>query len=292
MQADFGAAKGHPGWVWHEDYDNRGEGFSGSPSSPPAILGNLVVIGNSTNDGLANARDGFIRAFDVRSGELRWEFSPIPADKAKLTGAANVWSTISVDPARNLVFVPTTSPSTDYYGGGRQFDIPLANSIVALDGKTGKVAWRSRPSATTCSTTTSSAIRCWSTSVAVARTIPAALLQTKMGWLFGFDRASGAPLWPIVEKPVPPTDVPGERPAPTQPVPTGMAPFARQSMKREDLFGLTPLDRLACQRTFDKVRYDGMYTPPSVKGSILFPSALGGGNWGGAVLRPESRTCW
>ena len=286
--SDFGAAKGHPGWVWHEDYDNRGEGFSGSPSSPPAILGDLVIIGNSTNDGLSNARDGFIRAFDVRSGELRWEWSPIPADKADQTGAANVWSTISVDPVRNLVFVPTTSPSTDYYGGGRQFDIPLANSIVALDGKTGKVAWSFQ---------------------AVhhdlfdydlvghpllvdirhgGKTIPAALLQTKMGWLFGFDRGTGAPIWPIVEKPVPPTDVPGDRAAPTQPVPTGIAPFAHQVMKREDLFGLTPLDKLACQRTFDKARYDGMYTPPSIKGSILFPSALGGGNWGGASYDPKS----
>lgn len=286
--ADFGAAKGHPGWVWHEDYDNRGEGFSGSPSSPPAILGNLVVIGNSTNDGLANARDGFVRAFDVQSGELRWEFSPIPDDKSKLTGAANVWSTISVDPVRNLVFVPTTSPSTDYYGGGRKFDIPLANSIVALDGKTGKVVWSFQ---TIRHDIFDYDLIGHPLLVDIrhdGRTIPAALLQTKMGWLFGFDRASGAPIWPIVEKPAPASDVPGERAAPTQPVPSGIAPFAHQTLKREDLFGLTPIDRLACQRTFDKVRYDGMYTPPSVKGSILFPSALGGGNWGGAAYDPKS----
>ena len=284
---DFGAAKGHPGWVWHEDYDNRGEGFSGSTTSPPAVLGDLVVIGNSTNDGLSNARDGFVRAFDVRSGELRWEFSPIPADKAKLTGAANVWSTISVDPQRNLVFVPTTSPSTDYYGGGRQFEIPLANSIVALDGKTGQVAWHFQ---TIRHDLFDYDLVGHPLLVDIRRggkVIPAALLQTKMGWLYGFDRGTGAPLWPIVEKPVPPTDVPGDRASPTQPVPTGMAPFAHQVMKREDLFGLTPLDKLACQRTFDKSRYDGMYTPPSIKGSILFPSALGGGNWGGASYDPK-----
>jgi quinoprotein glucose dehydrogenase len=286
--ADFGAARGHPGWVWHEDYDNRGEGFSGSPSSPPAILGDLVIIGNSTNDGLSNARDGFIRAFDVRSGELRWQWSPIPADKAGKTGAANVWSTISVDPAHNLVFVPTTSPSTDYYGGGRQFDIPMSNSIVALDGATGTVKWHFQT------------IRHDLFDYDLVghpllvdirhggKTISAALLQTKMGWLFGFDRLTGAPIWPIVEKPVPPTDVPGDRAAPTQPVPTGIAPFARQVMKRDELFGLTPLDKLACQRTFDNARYDGMYTPPSIKGSILFPSALGGGNWGGASYDPKS----
>jgi quinoprotein glucose dehydrogenase len=286
--ADFGAAKGHPGWVWHEDYDNRGDGFSGSPSSPPAILGDLVIIGNSTNDGLSNARDGFIRAFDVRSGALRWEWSPIPADKAGKTGAANVWSTISVDPVRNLVFVPTTSPSTDYYGGGRQFDIPMSNSIVALDGATGQVAWHFQ---TVRHDLFDYDLVGHPLLVDIRRggkTIPAALLQTKMGWLFGFDRGTGAPIWPIVEKPVPQTDVPGDRAASTQPVPTGIAPFARQVMKREELFGLTPLDRLACQRTFDKARYDGMYTPPSIKGSILFPSALGGGNWGGASYDPKS----
>ncbi len=286
--ADFGAAKGHPGWVWHEDYDNRGEGFSGSPSSPPAILGDLVIIGNSTNDGLSNARDGFIRAFDVRSGVLRWEWSPIPAERSAQTGAANVWSTISVDPARNLVFVPTTSPSTDYYGGGRQFDIPMSNSIVALDGATGKPAWHFQ---TIRHDLFDYDLVGHPLLVDIRRggkTIPAALLQTKMGWLFGFDRGTGAPIWPIVEKAVPATDVPGDRAAPTQPVPTGIAPFARQVMKRDELFGLTPLDRLACQRTFDKARYDGMYTPPSVRGSILFPSALGGGNWGGASYDPKS----
>jgi quinoprotein glucose dehydrogenase len=109
-----------------------------------------------------------------------------------------------------------------------------------------------------------------------------------MGWLFGFERATGKPLWPIVERPVPASDVPGEKASPTQPVPAGMAPFARQTMKREELFGLTPLDRMACQRKFDELRYEGMYTPPSVRGSLLFPSALGGGNWGGASYDPQS----
>lgn len=283
---DFGAAKGHPGWVWHEDYDNRGEGGGGSPSSPPVVLEDLVIIGNSTNDGFANARDGFIRAFDVHSGELRWEWSPIPDDKAQLTGAANVWSTISVDPARHLVFVPTTSPSTDYYGGGRQFDIPHANSIVALDGRTGERVWHFQ---TIRHDLFDYDLVGHPLLVDIRRdgqVIPAALLQTKMGWLFGFERTTGAPIWPIVEQPVPPSDVPGDQAAPTQPVPTGMAPFAHQLLKREQLFGLTPLDRWACRRRFDQVRYDGLYTPPSVRGSILFPSALGGGNWGGASYDP------
>jgi quinoprotein glucose dehydrogenase len=286
--ADFGAAKDHAGWVTHADYENHGEGLLASASSPPVILGDVVISAVMVDDGVANANDGIVRAFDVRSGELRWEFNPIPAQYRSQSGAANVWSTMSVDPVRNLVFLPTTSPSTDYYGGGRQFEMPLANAIVALDGSTGEVVWSQQ------------VVRHdlfdydlvgHPLLVDIRRDgqrIPAALLQTKMGWLFGFDRANGKPLWPIVERPVPASDVPGEQAAKTQPVPMGMAPFARQTLQREQLFGLTAIDRAACQRQFDRLRYDGMYTPPSVKGSILFPSALGGGNWGGASYDPAS----
>ena len=285
---DFGAAKGHPGYVTHGDYPGYGESLVGSASSPPAVLGNLVISGTSVNDGVANAKDGIVRAFDARSGEVRWEFNPIPADKRELSGAANVWSTISVDPQRNLVFLPTTSPSTDYYGGGRRFDIPLANSIVALDGATGAVKWSRQVVHHDLFDYDLVGHPLLVDIRRNGRTVPAALLQTKMGWLYGFERDSGKPLWPIVERPVPASDVPGELAAKTQPVPTGMAPFARQTMKREELFGLTPLDRLACQRRFDELRYEGMYTPPSQRGSLLFPSALGGGNWGGATYDPSS----
>ena len=283
--ADFGAAKGHPGYVSHLDHDSWGEGGAGM-SSPPAILGDLVIAGTGANDGLANARDGVVRAWDVRSGELRWEFNPIPPDKRQITGAANVWSTISVDRERNRVFVPTTSPSTDYYGGGRRFDIPLANSIVALDGATGAVAWSFQTIRHDIFDYDLVGHPLLVDIRRGGRTLPAALLQTKMGWLFAFDRNTGAPLWPIRERVVPKSDVPGEQAAATQPMPAGIAPFARQTLRREDLFGFTPLDRAWCQRRFDELRYDGMYTPPSIRGSILFPSALGGGNWGGAAFDP------
>jgi quinoprotein glucose dehydrogenase len=286
--ADFGAGKGHRGWVSHADFDNHGEGDAASATSPPAVLGDLLIAAVAVNDGIANAKDGIVRAFDVRSGELRWEFNPIPAEFRERSGAANVWSTISVDVANNLVFLPTTSPSTDYYGGGRRFDMPLVNAIVALDGTTGRVVWSQQ------------VVRHdlfdydlvgHPLLVDIRRdghTVQAALLQTKMGWLYGFERTTGKPLWPIVERPVPASDVPGESAAATQPVPVGMAPFARQELKREELFGLTPLDRYACRRRFDQLRYEGMYTPPSVRGSVLFPSALGGGNWGGAAYDPAS----
>lgn len=288
--ADFGSAKGHPGWASHADYENHGEGVMASSTSPPAVLGDIVIAAMAVNDGIANAKDGIVRAFDVRSGELRWEFNPIPPEFRSRSGAANVWSTISVDVANNLVFLPTTSPSTDYYGGGRRFEMPLANAIVALDGATGKVVWSrqvvrhdlfdydlvSHPLL-----------------VDIRRDgliVQAALLQTKMGWLYGFDRLTGEPLWPIVDREVPASDVPGEAAAATQPVPQGMAPFARQTLQRKDLFGITPLDTYACRRRFDELRYEGMYTPPSVRGSILFPSALGGGNWGGAAYDPATNS--
>jgi quinoprotein glucose dehydrogenase len=286
--ADFGAGKGHPGWVTHADFDNHGDGIMAASTSPPAVLGDIVVAAMSVNDGIANAKDGIVRAFDVRSGELRWEFNPIPSEYRARSGAANVWSTISVDVANNLVFLPTTSPSTDYYGGGRRFDIPLANAIVALDGTTGKVVWSQQVVRHDLFDYDLVGHPLLVDIRRNGRTVQAALLQTKMGWLYGFERTTGKPLWPIVERPVPASDVPGEAALPTQPVPSGMAPFARQELKRDELFGITPLDRYACRRKFDELRYEGMYTPPSTRGSILFPSALGGGNWGGASYDPAS----
>lgn len=286
--ADFGAANGHPGWVSHADFENHGTGLLASASSPPLVLGEVVISATMVDDGIANARDGIVRAFDVRSGALVWEFNPIPQQYREQSGAANVWSTISADPARNLVFLPTTSPSTDYYGGERRFEIPLANAIVALDGATGAVVWSRQVVNHDLFDYDLVGHPLLVDILREGRRVPAALLQTKMGWLFGFDRATGQPLWPIIERPVPASDVPGERAAPTQPVPVGMAPFARQVMTRDQLFGLTPIDRAACQREFDRLRYDGMYTPPSLRGSILFPSALGGGNWGGAAYDPRT----
>lgn len=286
--SDFGAAKGHKGWVSHADYENYGDGNFGTSTSPPAVLGDVVIAAMSANDGIANAKNGIVRAFDVRSGELRWEFDPIPPQYRDQSGAANVWSTISVDVEHNLVFLPTTSPSTDYYGGGRRFEIPLANAIVALDGSTGKVVWSQQVVRHDLFDYDLVGHPLLVDIVRDGRKVQAALLQTKMGWLYGFERTTGKPLWPIVERPVPTSDVPGEQAAPTQPVPSGMAPFAHQTLTREQLFGITPIDRLACRRKFDELRYDGMYTPPSVRGSILFPSALGGGNWGGAAYDPAS----
>jgi quinoprotein glucose dehydrogenase len=287
---DFGAAKGHPGYASQLDYDNYGEGFAGAMSSPSIVVGDVVVATSASNDGLVNAADGVVRGFDVRTGDKVWEFNPIPVDKRDQTGAANVWSTTSADIARGLVFLPTTSPSTDYFGGERMFDIPLADATVAVSATTGEVVWSYQTVRHDLFDYDLVGHPLLVNIEKDGKRMDVAITQTKMGWLFVHDRETGAPIYPIEERAVPQSDLPGEKSAATQPVPVGIDAFAGQIIKREDLFGLTPLDKAWCQREFDKMRYDGMYTPPSEKGTLLFPSALGGGNWGGAAYDQASNT--
>jgi len=286
---DFGADAGHPGRVTNADYEMYGEGFVGMPS-PPAIVGDTVVGAVASNDGVQDANDGIVRGWDVRSGELKWSFNPIPADRRDQTGAANVWSTMSSDNERNLVFLPTTSPSTDYYGGSRRFPVPLANALVAVEGESGEIAWHYQ---TVRHDLFDYDLVGHPLLVTIERDGEArevAILQTKMGWLFVFDRDSGQPIWPIEEMTVPPTNTPEDEAAPTQPFPVLPEPFAGQRIEREQLFGLTPFDRRWCQSEFDQMRYEGLYTPPDLREALLFPSALGGGNWGGAAYHADSNT--
>jgi quinoprotein glucose dehydrogenase len=283
---DFGRDKGHPGYVSHFDYEGYGDGFRGM-SSPSVVVADMVIAGSGSNDGLTNAADGVVRAFDVRSGEALWTFDPIPEPLRNKTGAANVWSTMSADPGAGLVFLPTTSPSTDYYGGGRLFDIPLSDAVVALHTATGEVAWSFQTVHHDLFDYDLPGHALLVTINKGGRDRDVAIQQTKMGHLFVFDRTTGEPVFPIEERPVPASDLPGETAAPTQPYSPGIATFARQELDRESMFGITPLDRAWCRSQFDELRYEGMYTPPGPKGSLLFPSALGGGNWGGAAYNPE-----
>lgn len=285
--SDFGAAAGHPGYAYHGDYENFGEGRLGM-SSPGLVVGNVLVTGVGADDGNQDSNDGVVRGWDVITGERIWEFNPIPEDRRDQTGAANVWINMSGDVDNDLVFAPTTSPSTDYYGGNRLFDIPLADAVVAIKASTGEQMWSFQ-------TVVHDLFDYDLPAHAVLATIrkdgqrrDVAIQQTKMGHIFVFDRMTGESLFPIEYRDVPASDIEGERSAPQQPFAVLPEAFARQTMSRDELFGLTPLDRGSCRKIFDEVRYEGMYTPPSAQGSILFPSALGGGNWGGAAYDPNS----
>ncbi|MEQ8508779.1 MAG: pyrroloquinoline quinone-dependent dehydrogenase [Rhodospirillaceae bacterium] len=286
---DFGADAGHPGRVTNADYEMYGEGFVGMPS-PGAVVGDTVIGATASNDGVQDANDGFVRGWDVRTGELKWEFNPIPQSYRDQSGAANVWSTMSGDQERNLVFLPTTSPSTDYYGGGRRFPIPYATALVAVEADTGGVAWHFQTVRHDLFDYDLVGHPLLVTIQKDGEPREVAVLQTKMGWLFTFDRDTGEPIWPLEEMPAPETNVPEDEAAPTQPIPTLPVAFAGQKINRDDLFGLTPFDKAWCQSEFDKMRYEGLYTPPDFREALLFPSALGGGNWGGAAFDPGSNT--
>ncbi len=269
-------------------------------TSAPAILGDLVVVGSAIGDNRAvTVERGLVRAFDVRSGELRWFFDPIPRDasdpaqatweddSATRTGASNVWAPISVDTERDLVFVPTSSPSPDYYGGDRPGANEYSNSVVALRGATGEVAWHYQivhhdlwdydlPAQPTLITVRKD-----------GREIPAVAQATKMGFLFLLDRETGEPIYPVEERAVPKSDVPGESSWPTQRFPTGPPPLATARATPDDAWGLTPWDRAQSRELLERYRYEGIYTPPSFKGSIEFPGIAGGTNWGGVSFEPR-----
>lgn len=286
--ADFGAAKGHPGYVSAWDYPAYGDDELRSMAQAPLVIGDIVVATIDADDSVADANDGLVRGFDVRTGEMVWEFDPVPQDRRRETGDANVWGNMTADPQRGLIFVGTTSPGPDYYGGTRAFDMPHVNAIVALDARNGEVRWSfqnvhhdvwdydngTHPLLATIQKD------------GVSRDV--AILQTKLGHLYVFDRDTGKSLWPIVERPVPPSDVPGEQISPTQPFPVLPEIFATQTFTREDVFGLTPIDRAWCRRSFDAHRYEGIFTPPSMQGSLTFPGPFGGGNWGGATFDAAS----
>ena len=268
-------------------------------TSPPAVINDLVVVGSSIGDNVGvELERGVVRAFDARTGALRWSWDPIPreagdparktweGESATRTGAANAWSVISADPERGLVFVPTGSPSPDFYGGERRGDNRYANSVVALRASTGKVVWHfqvvhhdlwdydvaSQPSLIT--------VR------RGGREVAAVAVGTKIGHLFLLDRATGKPLFPVEERPVPQTDVPGEQSARTQPFPTRPGPLVPQKLTPEEAWGMTEADRNACRERIQALRSEGVFTPPSLKGTVIFPGNVGGMNWGGMSFDP------
>jgi quinoprotein glucose dehydrogenase len=269
-------------------------------TSPPAIYRDLAIIGSAIGDNRAvELERGIVRAFDIRSGALVWSWDPIPTtdreaaqqgwspQAAKLTGAANAWSVLSVDPGRGLVFVPTGSASPDLYGGERAGDNSHANSLVALRADTGKLVWHRQLVHHDL----------WDYDLAAQpmlidierdnKSIPAVVQATKTGMLFVFDRETGEPVFEIVERPVPQSDVAGEAAAPTQPFPATPSLVSHAAVTPQDAWGLTFYDRGKCRELIEQYRSEGIFTPPSLKGTILSPSYVGGVNWGSLAFDSE-----
>ena len=267
-------------------------------TSSPAIIGDVVIVGSAIGDNArADSPRGTVRAYDARTGAPKWTFEPIPTDRpeswqngsATRTGQANVWSTMSVDAARDLVFLPTSSASPDFFGGERPGDNRYSDSVVALRGSTGEVVWHFQ--------TVHHDL--WDYDLAAQPNLvdftppgedaprPAVIEPTKTGLVFTLDRETGAPLIPVEERPVPQATVPGEWVSPTQPFPVRPPALVPQRITAADAWGFTFLDRGACERAMAKLRTDGLFTPPSLEGTILYPFTGGGVNWGSAAWDPS-----
>ncbi len=270
-------------------------------TSPPAVIGDVVVVGAMVADNQrVDAPSGVVRGFDARTGALRWSWDPVPPGTAPLppaadgtpsyhVGTANAWSILSTDPERDLVFVPTGNTSPDFYGGLRHGIDHYSSSVVALRGATGEVVWHFQ--------TVHHDLWDYDVSAQPAlveitrhdRTLPAVAQATKMGHLFLLHRDTGKPIFPVEERPVPQATVPGEEVSPTQPFPTVPPPLHPAGLAPDDAWGLTPWDRNACRERIASHRSLGIFTPPSLEGSILYPGVAGGTNWGGVAFDRERR---
>lgn len=260
-------------------------------TSPPAVIDDLVIVGSAIDDNArADMPSGVVRAFDARTGALRWSWDPISPDRAGdkrwFTGAANAWSIMAVDPKRDLVFVPTGSASPDYYGGLRPGDDKWANSVVALQAKTGKIAWGFQLVHHDLWDYDTAAPPLLATLPHDGRKVPVVIQGNKTGFLYILDRDTGKPVFPVVERPVPQSDVPGEVTSPTQPFPAAPLALAPQHISADDAWGATPKDREACRAWIARLRNEGIFTPPSLKGSLSTPGNIGGMTWSGYSFDP------
>ena len=273
----------------------------GGPSKTPGrIFENLLIVGSQTGEGYGSP-PGDIRAYDVRTGALVWTFHTVPRPgefgyetwppKAhEYAGGVNNWGEMAVDTARGIVYVPLGSPTHDLYGGDRAGDNLFGNSLVALDARTGKRLWHFQ--------TVHHDL--WDYDLAAApklltvqhegRRVDIVAQAAKTGFLYVFDRVTGKPLWPIEERPVPKSDVPGEISSPTQPFPTRPEPFARQVFRLEDVNPFaSPADQETLRQALREAANDGVFTPSSERRfHVQFPGAWGGANWGSTAADPST----
>jgi quinoprotein glucose dehydrogenase len=291
------------GWVCDE-FGNHGAvdlaagmGLQGVPlsdygfTSPPTVVGNTVVVGSSVADNdMITVASGAVRGYDAITGRLLWTWDPIPwaAGTTPKAGSAAAWSVMAADPARDLIYVPTTSPSLDYYGGHRLGDNRDADSIVALRASTGQRVWAFQlvhhdlwdydtPSEPLLFN--------------FRKKIPAVAVVTKTGMIFVFNRLTGEPLYPIVERPVPQTDLQGEATWPTQPFST-LPTLSPLAFDPNDIHLADPGEQAFCVEKLKQIVNKGIFTPPSTKETLLFPGPVGGANWGSAGIDPVTGTLY
>jgi quinoprotein glucose dehydrogenase len=270
-------------------------------TSPPVIYKNLVIVGNGVADRLMYRKDppGDVRAYDVRTGKQVWSFHTVPwtgefgadtwQDRSnEETGHTNVWAPMTLDEKRGLLYMPVSTPSNDFYGARRKGNGLFGDSLVCLDAATGLRKWHYQiihhglwdydpPSPPSLVTIT-----------VKGRKIDAVVQPTKQGFLFVFDRVTGKPVWPIIERPVPQSDIPTEQTSATQPFPTLPAPIAPQGVTLDDAFDLSPELQAEAKVLLGKMKLGPLYSPPSFEGTMMRPGILGGANWGGAAFDPSN----
>ena len=270
-------------------------------TSPPIVFKDLIILGNGVGDRLTYKNDppGDVRAFNARTGKQVWTFHTIPqkgefgnntwdGGSWQFTGHTNVWAPMSLDDTRGLLYMPVSTPSNDYYGGRRPGQNLFGETLVCLDANTGVRKWHfqivhhglwdydpaSAPNLVTITVD--------------GKKIDAVVQITKQGFAFVFDRVTGKPVWPIEERAVPRSDVPGEASWPTQPFPTKPPAFEAQGVTLDDAFDATPELKAAAQAELKKWKLGPLYTPPSMQGTVVMPGVIGGANWGGASFDPDT----
>ncbi|HEU4890519.1 MAG TPA: pyrroloquinoline quinone-dependent dehydrogenase [Vicinamibacterales bacterium] len=271
-----------------------------SVTSPPLVINGLVITGSSVADNTRpDLPSGEVRAYDARTGALKWSWDPVPQtrtdpayedwrgpDVHAKTGAANAWSVLAGDPERDLVFIPTGSAAPDYYGGLRLGHNRYANSLVALKASTGALVWAFQTVHHDLWDYDNASPPALVTLTRDGKAIAAIVQATKTGMLFVLNRETGAPLFPVEERAVPASDVPGEQAAPTQPFTTVTAPLSPHRLSPDEVWGISVADREACLAVIRGLRNEGIFTPPSLKGTLVLPSNIGGAHWGGVAIDP------
>lgn len=270
-------------------------------TSPPAISGNSVIVGSAIGDNRAvSVERGIVRSFDAISGALNWSWDPIPSasqDKHHAqwqgteaeNGAANAWSILSVDEENGIVYIPTGSASPDFFGGQRPGDNNYANSLVALNSKTGELIWHFQFVHHDVWDYDTASQPVLFTLKRDGKEIPAVAQATKMGMVFVFNRLTGDALFPIEERPVPQQAVAGEFLSPTQPFSSLPALVDHHPLTQQHAWGIIPGDRKQCAKLIDSYRSEGIYTPPSLQGTLVWPGYGGGSNWGSVSISPDKQ---